>query len=1156
MKTVNSFDNLNSSSSSTIPLSYSNSSINGVVTTSSSNYSPLCFSKEVFLSESFQIDTFIQDCRKRVNLESVQKDLREYSKHLDSELIELINKEYHSFFSLSSSLVGIDLVLNDFNLTQSSIKSEILSFKSEINKVRDCVEDKLKEKKQIDKSKKLLQLYITVSETCNNTNKLFDQLFILSDFDKNKKLQQQQQQQLNNNNSSNTLTLELVIERISNSYYSIQNQFSSLSQEELNLNIFQSLKIKIKELANKIEEKLEPIFKQCLIRSIRIGGAEQSDNINVLSNCLKTYQVLNRLDVPYRIFRDSVLRSKFTAIINIKNLEGSTKSSTEGLSTIYSMLIEFLRNECSNSIISPNEELSFNFLSESVLPVIDEIVASFKQIFATGIPDLFYKNYNLTLQFVQQLEELCLSPNQVYQFRLSNHYQSLWKKWNFPVYFQLRFSEIASKFEFQFLQTPLFDQMTIPITNDPDLKIATSGLFSSLEQYSISSFELVLQQQLQQQQQQQLQQQDNTDSTSTPTTINPYQKSTLTNKQTSPENLVFLFSDILKIRHKISNHFKSLILNTIGHNHSNETINLIQNGIEESDKQFSNLLPRISNIITHQLITKCSESLMFIKTITSTYRLTNRPVPTNPSTYVSNIVNPLESFLNNKAYTIPTQFKIDWATTVLKPVTEEFKTNAISVLESVNKLNDAINKMFTKKKGNISTTATTTGNTQEVTDIDKISIQLYLDVKKYGSLIEKNGVNINEFPAYIDLLNLVEPFKKAFPPHAIKAILEIADNLRDSNTFQPVNDPIAALTTKTNLNENKNTFNKYSQFSYLLSQPVINIDSLRALSWRGVPVEHRPLNYLPLEKRNHSKILYDKRNQYQQLVNKFYHCEMSPDDKSLLNQVKLDVPRTIPRGFNSTPLFRSTILHKVLERILYCWSKTNPLISYFQGLNDIPAQFLLVFLTEYTNNLYGNLNDITNEILDKVEADTFWCLSLLMNNLKNRFIDFHDGIKGMSIKLEKLVKLKEEKLSQHLVDEQCDFILFSLRWMICLLSRELEFPLSARLWDSYIAHGPNFGHFHIYICAALITTTEWIPELMKSDFSDVIVFLQHLPTEDWNIYHSQSQSQSIQNQKENENINYNNNTKLIPMECLDITQLTSDLTDSEVVRLVTLHLML
>ncbi|EGC31605.1 hypothetical protein DICPUDRAFT_50103 [Dictyostelium purpureum] len=178
-----------------------------------------------------------------------------------------------------------------------------------------------------------------------------------------------------------------------------------------------------------------------------------------------------------------------------------------------------------------------------------------------------------------------------------------------------------------------------------------------------------------------------------------------------------------------------------------------------------------------------------------------------------------------------------------------------------------------------------------------------------------------------------------------------------------------------------------------------------------------------------------------------------------------------------------------------------------------------------------------------------------MNNLKNRFIEFGEGIQRMSDILKQLVRLKDVGLSDHLEEENCDFVLFSVRWMICLLCREFEYTLSTRLWDSYVAHGPNFGHFHIYICAALITTKEWSKPLKEKEFSDAIVFLQHLPTDQWNICHIdylivraykiflleirslvQNSLKSLQfnntednsnNENNNNNVNNNNNSNII-----------------------------
>ena len=70
------------------------------------------------------MDGFIADCRKRVPLESVRTDLREYSSSLENELVELINKDYTDFVNLSSNLAGIDEVLNELREPLCKIKDE------------------------------------------------------------------------------------------------------------------------------------------------------------------------------------------------------------------------------------------------------------------------------------------------------------------------------------------------------------------------------------------------------------------------------------------------------------------------------------------------------------------------------------------------------------------------------------------------------------------------------------------------------------------------------------------------------------------------------------------------------------------------------------------------------------------------------------------------------------------------------------------------------------------------------------------------------------------------------------------------------------------------------------------------------------------------
>lgn len=50
-------------------------------------------------------------------------------------------------------------------------------------------------------------------------------------------------------------------------------------------------------------------------------------------------------------------------------------------------------------------------------------------------------------------------------------------------------------------------------------------------------------------------------------------------------------------------------------------------------------------------------------------------------------------------------------------------------------------------------------------------------------------------------------------------------------------------------------------------------------------------------------------------------------------------------------------------------------------------------------------------------------------------------------------------MSDHLEAEAVDFIQFALRWVNCLLVRELPFCLAIRLWDTYLAEGTGFSEF-------------------------------------------------------------------------------------------------
>lgn len=72
------------------------------------------------------MDQFLQNHRKKANLETLRDDLGIYLKVLRSAMIELINKDYADFVNLSSNLNGLDKAITGIQVPLGQLKEEVL----------------------------------------------------------------------------------------------------------------------------------------------------------------------------------------------------------------------------------------------------------------------------------------------------------------------------------------------------------------------------------------------------------------------------------------------------------------------------------------------------------------------------------------------------------------------------------------------------------------------------------------------------------------------------------------------------------------------------------------------------------------------------------------------------------------------------------------------------------------------------------------------------------------------------------------------------------------------------------------------------------------------------------------------------------------------
>ncbi|ROT41394.1 GTPase-activating protein gyp1 [Sodiomyces alkalinus F11] len=338
------------------------------------------------------------------------------------------------------------------------------------------------------------------------------------------------------------------------------------------------------------------------------------------------------------------------------------------------------------------------------------------------------------------------------------------------------------------------------------------------------------------------------------------------------------------------------------------------------------------------------------------------------------------------------------------------------------------------------------------------------------------------------------------------------DILRDpANALHLINYPtVPTDATPKEVDAANSRISRINKFKKLLQASTIPLADLRQLAWSGVPEEVRAmtwqllLSYLPASSERRVATLERKRKEYLDGVRQaFERGAANPTsagkarglDEAIWHQISIDVPRTNPH----IELYGYEATQRSLERILYVWAVRHPASGYVQGINDLVTPFWQVFLGIYITdpNVEKGMDpgQLPKSVLDAVEADSFWCLTKLLDGIQDHYIVAQPGIQRQVAALRDLTARIDSTLAKHLESEHVEFIQFSFRWMNCLLMREISVKNTIRMWDTYLAEEQGFSEFHLYVCAAFLV--KWSDKLVRMDFQEIMMFLQSLPTKDW-----------------------------------------------------------
>ncbi|XP_047405359.1 TBC1 domain family member 22A isoform X2 [Sciurus carolinensis] len=273
-------------------------------------------------------------------------------------------------------------------------------------------------------------------------------------------------------------------------------------------------------------------------------------------------------------------------------------------------------------------------------------------------------------------------------------------------------------------------------------------------------------------------------------------------------------------------------------------------------------------------------------------------------------------------------------------------------------------------------------------------------------------------------------------------------------------------------------------------------EELRKLSWSGIPKPVRPITwkllsgYLPANVDRRPATLQRKQKEYFAFIEHYYDSRNDEAHQDTYRQIHIDIPRMSPEALILQPK-----VTEIFERILFIWAIRHPASGYVQGINDLVTPFFVVFICEYIEEedvAAVDVSSVPAEVLRNIEADTYWCMSKLLDGIQDNYTFAQPGIQMKVKMLEELVSRIDEQVHRHLDQHEVRYLQFAFRWMNNLLMREVPLRCTVRLWDTYQSEPEGFSHFHLYVCAAFLV--RWRKEILEErDFQELLLFLQNLP---------------------------------------------------------------
>ena len=384
--------------------------------------------------------------------------------------------------------------------------------------------------------------------------------------------------------------------------------------------------------------------------------------------------------------------------------------------------------------LEPSRREHFDLAVDALAATDEAVAAALPGAYSPGVPETFRANYVAALAFADFVQAfLCASPAAAARFRASATHAAYLRRWNTSVYFSLHFQEIAGALETALAAGVAGGGGEWSLRASEALEASIEKVVSPdvfLPALADKLFRLCLQ---------------------LVSRYTAWMQDGGGPRSAGAEGSLAAHSDAGRLARFLRGRYLevwTLTLSATGPAEEDGGAGHLRAALEEAAAQLEALQRDLLQQVAAGVSEKCKDGLKFMRGIIATYRMTNRPMPSQPSQYVPGILGPFREFLEGRKAQLDAGARSVLVQATADAVSDRFNEVAADLLQTVAQT-DASLKKLKKQPGAAGAGAS---------DADKMRAQLFLDVEEFGRELVAVGAQVQgSGNAFQRLLESVRP---------------------------------------------------------------------------------------------------------------------------------------------------------------------------------------------------------------------------------------------------------------------------------------------------------------------------------------------------------------------------------------------------------------